>query len=52
MIQLFDFQGNMLQNEIVVTEAYSIDMTKYKSGIYLVRIISPVKSIVRKIVKE
>lgn len=51
-IQLFDFQGNMLRNEIVVTETYSIDMTKYRSGIYLVRIVSPGLSFVRKIVKE
>lgn len=52
MLQLIDFQGNLLNSINIDSDSYSFDMTRYKPGIYLLRIVSSGRSYVRKIVKE
>jgi hypothetical protein len=52
ILQLIDFQGYLLNTVNIDSDSYSLDMTRYKSGIYLIRIVSSGRSYVRKIVKE
>jgi hypothetical protein len=52
VLQLIDFQGNLLQTENIDSESFSLDMTPYRSGIYLIRVVSSGRSYVSKIVKE
>jgi len=52
LFQLIDFQGNLLNSINIDSDFYSYDMTRYKPGIYLIRIVSSGRSYVRKIVKE
>jgi hypothetical protein len=51
-LQLYDFQGNLLRNVKIESEIYSLDMRAYKSGIYLLRVVSQGKSYIKKVVKE
>ncbi|HBH83574.1 MAG TPA: secretion system protein Por [Bacteroidales bacterium] len=51
-LQLYDFQGSLLKTVTVNSDLYSLDLTSYNTGIYLVRIITPTGSFVRKIIKE
>jgi CotH kinase protein/Lamin Tail Domain/Secretion system C-terminal sorting domain len=52
ILQLYDFQGNLLKTLSVNSELYNLDMTQYKSGIYLIRVLTSGRNFVRKIIKE
>jgi hypothetical protein len=52
VLQLIDFQGNLLSTIKIDSDSYTLDMSRYKSGIYLLRIVSAGRSYVSKIVKE
>jgi hypothetical protein len=52
ILQLFDFQSCLLQAINVNSDTYSLDMSSYFPGIYLVKIITPDGSFIRKIIKE
>jgi len=51
-LYLYDFEGRLLRSVIVESDSYSLDMRQYKTGIYLIRIVTPLRSTVRKIIKE
>jgi hypothetical protein len=52
VLQLIDFQGNILNTINIDSESYNLDMTRCKPGIYLIRVVSSGRSYVRKVVKE
>ncbi len=52
VLQLFDFQGCILQTIYVNSNAYSLDMTSDLPGLYLIKVITPEGNFVRKIIKE
>jgi hypothetical protein len=52
VLQLIDFQGNLLNAISIDSDSYSLDMTRYKPGIYLIRVVSSGRSYVKKIIKE
>ncbi|MCX6253693.1 MAG: T9SS type A sorting domain-containing protein, partial [Bacteroidia bacterium] len=52
ILQVFDFQGRLLRKITVNSETYNLDMSSYFPGIYLIEVITPDGSIVRKIIKE
>jgi hypothetical protein len=51
-LELFDFQGRMLKQVSVDSESYNFDMSAYRGGIYMIRITTPERSFIRKVVKE
>jgi hypothetical protein len=52
ILQVFDFQGKLLRKITVNSETYNLDMSSCFPGIYLIEVITPDMSIVRKIIKE
>jgi len=52
IIQLFDSQGRMLRKINVNSESYSLDMSSYSGGIYMVQVITMGRNIVQKVIKE
>lgn len=51
-LQIFDFQGRILKTVYVNSDTYSLDMTSYFPGIYLIKVTTSEGSFVRKITKE
>ena len=51
-IYLFDFQGKLLRKISVNSEIFSLDMTSYAAGFYLLEVFTPEGSVVRKIIKR
>jgi hypothetical protein len=51
-LQLFDYNGYILQIIKVNSERYSLDMTSFFPGIYLIKVITPNGNFIRKIIKE
>jgi hypothetical protein len=52
--KLYDEKGNLLQDlgYMQPTIAYSIDLTKYPAGIYILHVSTGNQDVIRKIVKE
>ncbi|MFH1321713.1 MAG: CotH kinase family protein [Bacteroidota bacterium] len=51
-LQLLDFQGRLLRVIPVDSESYSLDMSAYSPGLYLIKINTAERSFVRKVIKE
>ena len=51
-LQLFDFQGCLLQTVSINSATYALDMSTYSPGAYLIDVITSDGSFVRKIIKE
>lgn len=51
-ISLSDLQGRLLLSENVNSEAYTLDMSRFSSGTYIVKILTGNQTYTRKIVKE
>jgi hypothetical protein len=51
-VELYDIMGNKLQTIPVNAECYNMDMRTYSSGMYLVKVVTPVGSVVRKIIRK
>jgi hypothetical protein len=51
IVQIFDLQGRLIQTVTDNSETYSIDMTPYHQGMYIIKAITSEGSIVRKIIK-
>jgi hypothetical protein len=51
-LELYDIMGNRLNTHDINTESYDIDMTPFSTGIYVVRVVTPERSYVRKIIKK
>lgn len=51
-IIVFDLQGKMVYNQQVNSTEYTIDVSHFKPGVYLMRLISGSSSVTRKIVKQ
>jgi hypothetical protein len=50
--ELFDIRGIRLQDISVGSECYSLDMTSYPGGIYIVKVVTAEGNFVRKIVRK
>jgi hypothetical protein len=51
-IELYDLMGNMLSAHSVNSGSYNLDMTSLSVGIYVVRVVTPERIFVRKIIKK
>ena len=51
-MELFDFQGRMLERINVDSGIYKLDMSSYSRGIYMIQLIGPDRNFVQKIIKE
>jgi hypothetical protein len=51
-LEVFDIMGTRLQSITVNSACYSLDMTSYSQGLYLVKVFTPGGSLVRKIIKN
>jgi hypothetical protein len=51
-LEIFDIMGTRLQYIAINSVCYSLDLTSYGQGLYLVKIYTPVGSFVRKIIKK
>ena len=51
-VDLFDIRGNRLQTQFVNSECYNLDVTSFLPGIYLVKVLTPGGSYIRKIIKK
>jgi CotH kinase protein/Lamin Tail Domain/Secretion system C-terminal sorting domain len=49
---LFDFQGSLLQTININEGKYSLEMSSYSSGLYIIEVITSEGTIVRRIIKE
>jgi len=52
ILQLFDSQGILLRNFNVNSGTFSIDMTSYTPGLYILKVISYERNYMRKVIKE
>ena len=52
ILQLFDSQGRLLRNFNVNSGTFSIDMTSYTPGLYILKVISYERNYMRKVIKE
>ena len=51
-VELFDFQGRLIKRINIDSGNYSLNMSSYPKGIYMLHIITRDKNIVRKVIKE
>jgi hypothetical protein len=51
-VEMYDLRGTKLQTLSVKSECYNLDMTSFSPGIYLVKVVIPDSSFVRKIIKR
>jgi hypothetical protein len=51
-LQIFDFQGLLLQSTYPYSERAGIDMSRYSTGIFFIKAVTNTGSMVRKVVKE
>jgi hypothetical protein len=51
-VELFDFQGRIIKRTNVDSGKYSLNMSSYPKGIYMLHIITRDKNFVRKVIKE
>lgn len=51
-VDLYDIRGSRLQTQFVNSECHDIDMTPFSPGIYVVKVLTPGGSFIRKIIKK
>ncbi len=51
-VELYDIRGTRLQDISVGSECYSLDMTPYPGGIYVVKVLTSRGDFVRKIIRK
>jgi hypothetical protein len=52
VLELFDFQGRLIQKINVNSEQYTLNMSYCSQGIYLIQVITPGRNYIQKIIKE
>jgi hypothetical protein len=51
-LELYDISGIRLLTHSVNTECFTLDMTSFTPGLYLVKVVTPAGSYVRKIIRK